>query len=177
MAMKLSTGKVAFPIEFDNGDSDCIYFNPNDKDFREGFFNFEKGLAARTKKIDLEKYTARLENDKMNEIKINSFDDILELSQDELKKLRDKSNVIEAIDDEYENAIMSELDSVFKNNVSSVIFKYCKPLDIVVVDNGNGEERESYIMHFARQFAKALESYSTKNNAAVNKYMEKYSQR
>ena len=42
MAMKLSTGKIAFPIEFDNGDKDCIYFNPNDpnlsirlKDFQD----------------------------------------------------------------------------------------------------------------------------------------------
>ena len=32
MAMKLSTGKVAFLIEFDNEDRDCIYFNPNDPD-------------------------------------------------------------------------------------------------------------------------------------------------
>lgn len=30
MAMKLSTGKIAFPIEFDNGDKETIYFNPND---------------------------------------------------------------------------------------------------------------------------------------------------
>jgi hypothetical protein len=30
--MKLSTGKVAFPIEFDNGDKQTIYFNPNDPD-------------------------------------------------------------------------------------------------------------------------------------------------
>ena len=32
MAMKLSTGKVAFPIEFDNGAKETIYFNPNDPD-------------------------------------------------------------------------------------------------------------------------------------------------
>ena len=28
--MKLSTGKVGFTIEFDNGDKAGIYFNPND---------------------------------------------------------------------------------------------------------------------------------------------------
>lgn len=30
--MKLNTGKIPFHIEFDNGDKDCIYFNPNDPD-------------------------------------------------------------------------------------------------------------------------------------------------
>jgi hypothetical protein len=28
--MKLSTGKKAFPIEFDNGEKETIFFNPND---------------------------------------------------------------------------------------------------------------------------------------------------
>ena len=42
MAMKLSTGKVAFPIEFDNGAKETIYFNPNDPDLFVRFSNFEK---------------------------------------------------------------------------------------------------------------------------------------
>ena len=62
MAMKLSTGKVAFPIEFDNGDKDCIYFNPNDKDLREGFYNFQSRIEEQTKQIDFEKYKSRYEN-------------------------------------------------------------------------------------------------------------------
>ena len=28
--MKLSTGKIAFPIAFDNGEKETIFFNPND---------------------------------------------------------------------------------------------------------------------------------------------------
>ena len=32
VAIKLNTGKVAFLIEFDNGDNQNIYFNPNDPD-------------------------------------------------------------------------------------------------------------------------------------------------
>lgn len=28
--MKLSTGKIAFPITFDNGEKETIFFNPND---------------------------------------------------------------------------------------------------------------------------------------------------
>lgn len=30
MAIKLNTGRVSFPIEFDNGTKDVIMFNPND---------------------------------------------------------------------------------------------------------------------------------------------------
>ena len=175
MAMKLSTGKIAFPIEFDNGNKDCIYFNPNDREFREGFFNFENSLSKRTKKIDLEKYKTRFENMQENNIQINSFDDILNLTPVELKKLKEKMDVVEEIDKEYENAIKIELDNIFKSKVSAIIFKYCEPLDIVVVENDNGEnERESYIMHFTKQFAKALEEHGAKNNSAMNKYMEKY---
>ena len=178
MAMKLSTGKVAFPIEFDNGDKDCIYFNPSDKDFREGFFNFENSLAERTKKIDLEKYKSRFENGNKDKIEINSFDDILSLTPDELKNLKERLDVVEEIDTEYENAIKIELDNIFKSKVSSIIFKYCQPLDMVIVENDRGEEeRESYIMHFTKQFAKALEEYGAKNNSAMNKYMEKYSKK
>lgn len=28
--MELKTGRIAFPIEFDNGETDAIYFNPSD---------------------------------------------------------------------------------------------------------------------------------------------------
>lgn len=175
MAMKLSTGKIAFPIEFDNGDKDCIYFNPNDKDFRDRFFNFESSIEARTKQIDLDKYKSRFENGLNEKIEINSYDDILALDPVELKKLKERLDVVEEIDAEYQNAIKNELDDIFKSKVSAVIFKYCNPLDMVIVENEKGEEeRDVYIMHFVKQFAKELEKYGAKNSSAMNKYMEKY---
>ena len=51
MAMKLNTGKVAFPIEFDNGDKQTIYFNPNDPDLMVRFSNFETNLSSRIEKF------------------------------------------------------------------------------------------------------------------------------
>ena len=175
MAMKLSTGKVAFPIEFDNGDKDCIYFNPNDKDFRDRFFNFENSIAERTKQIDLDKYKERFEKGQIGGAEITSFEDMLALSPDEIKKLKERIDVVEEIDAEYQNALKDELNDIFKSNVSSVIFKYCNPLDMVIVENENGEEESDvYIMHFVKQFAKEIEKYGAKNSSAVNKYMEKY---
>ena len=173
MAMKLSTGKVAFPIEFDNGDKDCIYFNPNDKDLIEGFYNFQSRIEEQTKQIDFEKYKSRYENGFNFDIK--SADDILSLDLAELNKLKEKCDVIAEIDTEYQNVIKTEIDKVFKSEVSKVIFKYCQPLEIVVFENENGEEeREIYIMHFVKQFAKELEKYGSKNSSAMNKYAEKY---
>ena len=51
MAMKLSKGKVAFPIEFDNGAKETIYFNPNDPDLFVRFSNFEKRVEDKLKGI------------------------------------------------------------------------------------------------------------------------------
>ena len=59
--MKLSTGKVAFPIEFDNGDKAVIYFKPNDRGIQERIRGFEKSIENRIKEIDLEKYKSRFE--------------------------------------------------------------------------------------------------------------------
>ena len=175
MAMKLSTGKVAFPIEFDNGDKDCIYFNPNDKGFRERFFNFENSIAEKTKQIDLNRYKERYENGFNENLPINSVDDILSLTPAELKKLKERIDVIEEIDTEFQNSIKEELNDIFKSNVSSAIFKYCNPLDMVIIENESGEEEsEVYIMHFVKQFAAELEKYGAKTNSAINKYMEKY---
>ena len=40
--MKLNTGKQAFPIEFDNGDVQNIYFNPNDPDLAIRMKDFQR---------------------------------------------------------------------------------------------------------------------------------------
>ena len=42
MAMKLSTGKVAFPLQFDNGDVENIFINPHDAGLQARIRNFEK---------------------------------------------------------------------------------------------------------------------------------------
>ncbi len=104
MAMKLSTGKVAFPIEFDNGDKQSIYFNPNDPN-----------LAIRLK--DLQENV----NKKMSEI-------------EDIKLNNDGTPADMKVIDDFEkiqNVLCNELDIAFGGEISSVVFKYCSPFAIV----------------------------------------------
>ena len=50
--MKLSTGKVAIPIEFDNGDKQNIYFNPNDPDLMIRMNNLGEKVHEKIKGLD-----------------------------------------------------------------------------------------------------------------------------
>jgi hypothetical protein len=102
--MKLSTGKVAFPIEFDNGDKQTIYFNPNDPD-----------LMVRMKNLD-----ARVQE------QIKGMGDI-ELTEE--GKPSDFSK-IDAFD-KMQSILKNELDYAFGGSVSDVVFKHCSPFAIV----------------------------------------------
>lgn len=104
MAMKLSTGKVAFPIEFDNGAKETIYINPNDPDLFVRFSNFEKRVEDKLKDID-----------------------DFELSADGTPNNEELLEKFESIN----KVICEELDVAFASNVSSVVFKYCSPFAIV----------------------------------------------
>ena len=104
MAMKLSTGKIAFPIEFDNGAKEIIYFNPNDPDLFVRFSNFEKRVESKLNDID-------------------NFD----LSADGTPKNEELIEKFESIN----KIICEELDVAFASDVSSVVFKYCSPFAIV----------------------------------------------
>lgn len=102
--MKLSTGKVAFPIEFDNGDKQNIYFNPNDPD-----------LMIRMKNL----------YEKVQE-KIKGLEDV-ELTE---KGMPTRISQIE-IFEKMQNILKEELDFAFGGSVSDVVFKHCSPFAIV----------------------------------------------
>lgn len=102
--MKLSTGKVAFTIEFDNGENGFIYFNPSDPDLMVRMRRLNDNVMSRVKGIeDLE-----LTNDgkPVEESKIDAFD----------KK---------------QSILKEELDKAFGGSVSDVVFKHCSPFAIV----------------------------------------------
>lgn len=104
MAMKLSTGKIAFPIEFDNGDKVNIYFNPNDPELFIRFSKFESNVDE----------------------KIQAIEDI-ELDADGTPK-------DEALIEQFEKAIgiiKDELDTAFGSKISDAVFKYCSPFAII----------------------------------------------
>ena len=102
--MKLSTGKLAFPIEFDNGDQQNIYFNPNDPDLAIRMKDFQGKVEARTK--DLED---------------------LKLKQDGTPE---DAEAIERFR-ELRNIVCEELDTAFNGDISAVVFKHCSPFAVV----------------------------------------------
>lgn len=102
--MKLSTGKIAFPIEFDNGDKQNIYFNPNDPDLAIRMKDFQSKVESRTK--DLE--DLRLKQD-------GTPEDV-----EAIEKFRQIRNIL-----------CEELDIAFNGDISSVVFKHCSPFAIV----------------------------------------------
>lgn len=102
--MKLSTGKVAFPIEFDNGDKQVIFFNPNDPDLMLRLRQFEEHIKE----------------------KANAFEDV-ELTEDGTPAQMSQIDSFEKL----QNIIKEELDYAFGGAVSEVVFKYCSPFAIV----------------------------------------------
>ena len=104
MAMKLSTGKVAFPIEFDNGDKDCIYFNPNDPNLSIRLTDFQDKISARVKEID--------------DMRLNAEGN------------PEDGSVIEDFR-KFQNVLFDELDIAFGGEVSAIVFKHCSPFAIV----------------------------------------------
>lgn len=102
--MKLNTGKIAFPIEFDNGDKQNIYFNPNDPDLAIRMKDFQGKVEARTKDLQ----DLKLKADGTPE----DFEEI-----ERFRKIRD--------------ILCEELDVAFNGEISAVVFKHCSPFAVV----------------------------------------------
>ena len=139
MAMKLSTGKIAFPIEFDNGVTEVIYFNPNDPDLFVRFSNFENKVTERLNKLE----DMELSNDgtPTNKEHIEMFSKMVGI-------------------------IREELDYVFGNNVSDVVFKYCSPFAII-----NGEY---YLVQFVLAIRPEIEKCNKKAKEKAEKNLAKH---
>ena len=173
--MKLSTGKVAFPIEFDNGDVETIYFNPYDREFIKRVMDFENSIEKRTKQINIEKYKSQFEDGINIKLNIEDFSQIEKMSAEEIASLRRKVGAIVDIDEEYQQALKDELNDIFKSDISSQIFKYCEPMDMVfVVDESGNETSEMFIMQFIRAFGEEIKKYQAKVSPAMQKHIEKY---
>ena len=172
--MKLSTGKVGFPIEFDNGDKATIYFNPNDRGIQERIKGFEASIEKRIKEIDLEKYKSRFDGD-IPEVDLENPEKLLEMSAEELDALQRRLDVVNDIEAEYNKAVKDELDVVFGGKISGVAFRYCQPFDTVIIEDENGnEKREMYIMHFIHWLMIELKKYGVENKSAMDKHLSKY---
>lgn len=172
--MKLSSGRVAFPIEFDNGDTATIYFNPHDRGFQTRVRDFESKVNAKIKEIDFSKYESVF-GDKKIEIDIDNLDSLFSASSEDLEEMQTRLNAVDAIEKEYNAAVKSELDEVFQAEISKSVFRYCEPFDTVTAPDENGiEHSEVYIVHFMRWLAVELRKYGAKNQQAIDKHIGKY---
>ena len=103
--MKLNTGKMAFPIEFDNGDTDVIYFNPNDPDLAKRLTEYGKKVSDRFRQLSED---IALKQDGTPE-DVGRLNEVLKMQE----------------------ILYEELDVAFGAPVSKVVFKYCSAFAIV----------------------------------------------
>jgi hypothetical protein len=170
--MKLSTGKTAIKVPFDNGDVGVVYINTTDRTIQERINAFEGRVEEKIKSINLDKYNAQLGDGIKADI--TDIEALFEMSADELKRVSADLNVISEIDAEYNKVVKEELDEVFKSPVSDVFFKYCQPFDVVVIEDDGNEKREMYIMHLLKWLGYELKKNAEKNNSAMDKHIGKY---
>ncbi len=175
--MKLSVGKEAFPIEFDNGDKDVIYFNPNDPDLALRLMtardNIEKKLKVFIKDEkdekekcdtdvgDFSKDGENSENTEHTEHMENSKKKGRRSSQ-KAKKNGDEERIYETVKsmESVKKIICEEIDRAFNGDISSVVFKHCSPLAVV-----NGE-------YFIVQFLNAITPEIQKHIKMANSVLE-----
>ena len=144
--MKLSTGKIAFHIEFDNGDKQNIYFNPNDPDLAIRMKDFQSKVESRTK--DLE--DLRLKQD-------GTPEDI-----EAIEKFRQIRNIL-----------CEELDIAFNGDISSVVFKHCSPFAIVNGDYFIMQFLAAIKPEIEKQVQKANASIEQKMQKHIGQYVKK----
>lgn len=163
--MKLSTGKVAIPLRFDNGDVENIFINPYDEELQKRIKNFETSIRARFQKINLEKHKDAF----VDGIDIGNFDftKMMGMSQEELEKITKQTDAMAEIDKELEKELCAEIDHIFQSDVSSKAFKYVPPLAMVMDENG---ECEMQILLVLKAMAIEIQKYGNK----MNKYVAKY---
>ena len=143
MAMKLSTGKVAFPIEFDNGDKDCIYFNPNDPNLSIRLTDFQDKITERLKEFDNIALSA--EGTPEDNAIIDNFR-------------------------KFQNVLFEELDIAFGGEVSAVVFKHCSPFAIVNGDYFIMQFIEAIKPEIEKHIKKANADVEKKMAKHLNKY-------
>ena len=163
MAMKLSVGKIAFPIEFDNGDKDTIYFNPNDSDLASRLMSAKDKIDKKINAINTEDFN--LLNDGSVEMP-KDINDVENLSNEQHEVLMKKAEQMIKLMQDTKNIIFEELDRAFDSNISSVVFKHCSPFAVV-----NGEY---FITQFINAISPEIQKHIKKSNSDMDRKMAKY---
>lgn len=167
--MKLSTGRVSFPLYFENGDVEYIFINPHDSELQGRINNFESSIRERLRKINIEKHKEAFADG----VDIGSLDftKLMDMSAEEIEKITKQTSAMSEIDKELEREFCAEIDSIFDTDVSKKAFKYVPPLAMVETEDG---ECEMYIMLVLKALALEIQKYGNKMNDVSNKYIKKY---
>lgn len=163
MAMKLSVGKIAFPIEFDNGDKCTIYFNPNDPDLASRLMSAKDKIDKKINAINSEDFN--LLNDGSVEVPKN-IDDVENLSNEQREFLMKRAEQMTKLMQDTKNIIFEELDRAFDGDISSIVFKYCSPFAVV-----NGEY---FITQFLNAITPEIQKHIKKSNSDMGNKMAKH---
>lgn len=161
--MKLNTGKIAFPIEFDNGDIQNIYFNPSDPELGTRLIKAKDFISSRIEEISMDDF--ELSNDG-EPVDFESLEDTEGLTDEQMENLIKKGEKVSELFDKTKQIIYEELNKAFDSDVSSVVFKYCSPFAIV---DGN-----YFILNFLEGIAPEIKRYVEKANKDAEKKMQKH---
>lgn len=163
MSIKLSTGKISIPVEFDNGDKDFVCFNPNDTNLPVRLLDSHNRIQKRLDEMSFDDF----ELDNFGEpVSITKPEDIFNLSQEQIDAIVKQTEATAKIIEEAKKIIFEEIDTAFDSDVSRVLFKHCSPLGIV-----NGEY---YVMTVLNALAPVIQKECMKANAQAEKNKEKY---
>lgn len=161
--MQLKVGKIAFPIEFDNGKKDVIYFNPNDPELATRLMKAQDNISNKLDKLEADDLV--LKNDGSVEIPEN-VDGYEELSDEHKEILTNNAEKMVKILEETKNILCEEIDNAFNSDISSVVFKYCSPLAVV--------GGEYFIIQFLNAITPEIQREVNKSNKDVEKKMMKH---
>lgn len=161
--MKLSVGKIAFPIEFDNGDKDCIYFNPNDPDLATRLMSAQENISKKINALKADDYNLKTDGSFDMPENIDGYNDLTDEQKD---LITNRAEVMTKVLESTKKIIFEEIDSAFNGDISSVVFKHCSPLAVV-----NGEY---FILQFLNAITPEIQKQINKTNKDVEKKMSKH---
>lgn len=170
MAIKLSTGIVQIPIDFDNGEKGIIKIRPTDTNLAVRLQTAYDNILTRLENI--EKDNIILKNDGSVDLteELAEFDNMT----DEQKEfvVSNSNRLVEIVNKT--NAIMcEEIDYAFDSNVSSVVFKHCSPTAII--------DGEYMIIQFLNAITPEIKKHIQKANKESEKnkakHMNKYAKK
>lgn len=161
--MKLSVGKIAFPIEFDNGDKDTIYFNPNDPDLATRLMKAKDCIGAKLDNLNAEDFNLKTDGSVEFPETIDGYNN---MTNEQQEAVNNRAEAMTKVLESTKKIICEEIDTAFNGDISAVVFKHCSPLAVV-----NGEY---FIVQFLNAITPEIQKHIGTSNEELEKKMSKH---